>query len=111
MKTLPRTRQVPTLTMTHWVPPESTEIVGRAYVTTTAKGTRIAWDTCGRCGIHVLHCTCTGAHAPRSVTYIWHQDRAHSRGEEWSPEHPDYRKEFEAQKIAPPRRKYKRMRR
>ena len=103
----------PVLELTHWVPGGSTVIGpdGRSYITTTPMGTRIAWSTCGRCGVHVLHCLCAGSRAPRSVTYIWHQDLARSRGESWTPEHRDYRREFESHEIKPPRRKLKRLRR
>lgn len=98
---------------THWVPPQSTVVAagGRHYVTTTPLGTQIAWDVCGRCGVNVHRCRCSASRAPRSVVYIWHQDLALSRNEEWTTDHPDYRREFDAQKIDPPRRKYKRLRR
>lgn len=102
-----------TLQPTRWVPPQSTVVApgGSHYVTTTPQGTQIAWDTCGRCGVHVLHCRCAGSRAPRSVVYLWHQDRAFSRHEEWSPDHPDYRRDFEAQEGETPQRKFKRLRR
>ena len=45
------------------------------------------------------------------MVYLWHQDRAFSRHEEWSPDHPDYRRDFEAQEGETPQRKYKRLRR
>ena len=78
------------------VPPGSTVLSedGSALLTTTPTGTVVAWDICGRCSVHVKACRCSRPTAPRSVVYIWHQDAAQQRGEPWSPEHPDYSKEF-----------------
>lgn len=68
-----------------------------AYLTTTALGTKIAWDNCGRCYAHVLLCKCdSGPTAPRSIEYIYDQDMALSKGEEWGPGHRNYKGTFRA---------------
>lgn len=73
---------------------------GRNLVTVTPLGIEIVWDICGKCGMHVGSCRCTSPYAPRSVTYIWYQDRARKKGEDWSPEHPDYHREFPLPEVA-----------
>lgn len=94
------------------VPPRSTALSedGSAFLTTTPHGTVIAWDVCGRCSVHVKVCRCSRPTAPRSVTYIWHQDAAQERGEEWSTSHPDYSREFPTYDHTPekPRRRVRR---
>lgn len=89
-------RRTPRMRIPDRVPAGSTVLSddGTVLLTTTPRGTVIGWDTCGRCGVHMRSCACASPSAPRSVTYIWHQDNALQKGEEWSPDHPDYRKDF-----------------
>lgn len=73
---------------------------GKAYTITTLCGTKVAFDMCGRCGIHVIACKCQrGPSLPRGVEYIWDQDEALSKGEEWDHHHPNYRGSFTAREA------------
>lgn len=73
---------------------------GDAYVITTVRGTRIAFDMCGRCGIHVKHCTCSrGPTLPRGVEHAWDRDVALSKGEDWDHHHPSYKGSFTARET------------
>lgn len=112
-----RPAPVPPLTerMPVKVPPGSTKLSddGSMFLTTTPLGTVVAWDVCGRCGVHVKVCRCSTPSATRSVTYAWYQDAAQERGEEWTTDHPDYHREFpayERQPTAPVRRRVRRRR-
>ena len=43
----------------------------RAMVTIMPDGTRVAWDTCGKCKAHIAHCSCaSGAYHPASIGWI-----------------------------------------
>jgi hypothetical protein len=49
---------------------DTTDIV-RAMVTIMPDGTRVAWDTCGKCHLHVGQCECkSGVYHPSSVGWI-----------------------------------------
>lgn len=73
---------------------------GDYYVITTLRGTRIAFDMCGRCGVHVKHCKCaSGSSLPRAIEYVWDQDAAEAKGEEWDYNHPNYKGSFTARET------------
>lgn len=81
------------------VPPGSTTLAdnGSMFLTTTPKGTVIAWDLCGSCSVNVKACKCARPSPPRSVTYIWYQDEADRNGEDWNPMHRNYSVRFPLQ--------------
>lgn len=63
-----------------------------SFVTVMPDGLRVAWDICGYCASWVGCCTCAnGVSAPRSVEYIYDSTVASMAGEEWTPNHPNYK--------------------
>lgn len=51
----------------------------------------IAWTNCGGCMNPVFQCKCPGGiRVPRSVEYIYDQNRAQIAGEDWGIYHPNY---------------------
>ena len=73
---------------------------GKYYVLIAPSGTRIAFDTCGRCSLHVRICKCADSPTlPRSIEYIWDSEQARSKGEEWNSGHPNYKGSFTARET------------
>jgi hypothetical protein len=43
-----------------------------AIITTTPKGLRLGWDTCGMCGLHIRTCPCVvGISLPSGIGYLY----------------------------------------